>query len=132
MSEIAQSSVKEGLVNRAATRASLCNCLPGYIPSTGGSLNGGTIYNVPAWGKLVYIPTGTRTLYIVDPNNNCGISMDATYPKSYDWARSNNISSESELTIKHLTCDVLENTSTGGGNYFCQKLGDPAVTRKCY
>jgi len=128
--EVAQSSVKEAFVNKAATRASLCNCLPGYIPSTGGGGNGGTIYKLPN-GLIVYIPIASRIVYIVDRTNTCGISMDAPYPSFSDWAQYNNIISDSQLSIMNLTCDILQPTNKGG-NYVCQKLGDPTVTRKCY
>ena len=122
---------KESFVNTNVTRASKCNCLPGYIPSSGAD---GKIYGGSHRGTIYYVPRGSKNLlYSIDSTNNCGIPIHDDYPYVMDWFNSNNITNQGQFNVIPLTCDILQKSNGGGGeNYFCQKLGDPTVTRKCY
>ena len=118
-------STGEAFVDSAPTRASSCNCLPGYIPSNGSSGIGGNLYTGTG-GILYYVPTGTTMAYKVDKQNACGLPVNGVHPDILTWWNPPETSHTGEV----LTCDKVQTASTG--TYVCQKLGDPTVTRKCY
>jgi hypothetical protein len=127
------------------TRASDCNCLPGYIatnsPSSGYN---GKIFNVILnydWngGRSIYffVPDGETNRYEIDSEKSCGIPH--IYPKSEPNAGNYPVMSYSDFTAKYpgggnwLSCDKVKKAeSTDSSNYFCKNLVDPGKIRKCY
>ena len=135
--------IKEGFKTGAVTRASDCNCLPGYIPSNkGGGGYDGKIVAAPN-GLLLYIPNNTNVMYAISPwGNTCNLIPEFKTGMDYDEY----IKIYSNLSRKYstdfspyqsyrleqtLTCDVVK-PALSGTNYFCQNLEDPLKTRKCY
>jgi hypothetical protein len=113
------------------TRASDCQCLPGYIPS-----NQSTKYEfVLTPDGNGYILTGKKIRYQFYWN---------MYDKPLNWETSkarwttfdevNNYNFEGLSPVTVLD-DALQFVKEGRKNqpfYFCQKLGDPSKTRACY
>jgi hypothetical protein len=140
---------KEGFKTGAVTRASDCNCLPGYIPSNkGGGGYDGNIITDPNGAVALYIPNNTKDMYMIDTNNTCNLlpgvnnfdmrtsTDDNNYAKYrsfissiYEKSKSFNLSSYNYKG--NLQCDLVKQ---GGSdtNYFCQNLETPSKTRKCY
>ncbi len=117
----------ESFVDTAPTRASSCNCLPGYIPSNGSSGIGGNLYSGTG-GVVYYVPTGTHMAYKVDKQNACGLPVNGIHPDILTWWNPPTTSHTGEV----LTCDKVQPAAASTSTYVCQKLGDPTVTRKCY
>lgn len=140
--------VKDGFVG-AVTRASDCNCLPGYIPSnkSAGEYDGNILAG--EHGPPVYNPSNTNDIYMIDPANMCNLLPGV---KDFDMRTStdmdnyyrfvafrNNILAKSKPIDFNLyryrgtlTCDIIKQKITVADNYFCQHLTDPSKTRKCY
>ena len=133
----------------AVTRASDCNCLPGYIPSnkSGGEYDGNIL--VGEQGPPVYNPNNTNDIYMIDPANMCNLlpgvkDFDMRTTNDMDnyykfVAFRNNILAKSKPIDFNLyryrgtlTCDIIKQKTMATDNYFCQHLTDPSKTRKCY
>lgn len=134
--------VEEGFVSSAITRASDCNCLPGYIPSNqSDSVDGNLI--VDTRDSLMYNPNNTRDIYTIDTNNMCNLlpgvndfdmrtSTDTNnYNKYVSFKNKVNILDASSYNVKGtLSCDIVKQKANT--NYFCQSLTDSTKIRKCY
>lgn len=126
---------KEGFTSAAPTRASDCNCLPGYIPSKEGGKYGGNIFRFEGPGAVLYgyNPPGTYGIYYINPyNDTCGLPTSGDFPiiilkgspgstrdTKYEWKG-------------ELTCDVVKKNTNTQETFFCQRLGDPSSRRECY
>jgi hypothetical protein len=127
------------------TRASDCNCLPGYIatnsPSSGYN---GKIFNAILnfdWngGRSIYmfVPDGEANHYQLNPQNPCGIPH--IYGPSEPNAGNYPVMSYSDFRAKYpgggnwVSCGQVKKVeSTDSSNYFCKNLVDPGKIRKCY
>lgn len=127
---------KEGFSSAAPTRASDCNCLPGYIPSkdSGGKYGG----NILTWQPFsdedrkyyFYNPSGTNDAYEYRSDNTCGL------PTSGDFTSV----SHSDLFVNKKynhrwdksPCDLIKKNTNTQETFFCQRLGDPSARRDCY
>jgi len=125
---------KEGFTSAAPTRASDCNCLPGYIPSkdAGGKYGG----NILTWTGdsghkyYYYNPSGTNDVYEYRSNNTCGLptSGDFTSVTHSDLF----VNKKYNYTWQKSACDVVNENKNKEGIFFCQRLGDPSSRRECY
>lgn len=123
---------KEGFASAAPTRASECNCLPGYIPSkdAGGKYGGNILTWTGASGNKFYYynPSGTNDAYEYRSNNTCGLPTSGDFTSvshsdlfvnkkyNYRWDKS--------------PCDLIKKNKDE--TFFCQRLGDPSARRECY
>jgi len=125
---------KEGFASAAPTRASECNCLPGYIPSkdAGGKYGGNILTWTGASGHKYYFynPSGTNDFYEYPSNNTCGLptSGDFTSVTHSDLF----VNGKYNYTAKKSACDVVNENKNKEGIFFCQRLGDPSSRRECY
>jgi hypothetical protein len=125
---------KEGFTSAAPTRASDCNCLPGYIPSkgAGGQYGGNILTWTGATGHKYYYynPSGTNDVYHISSDNKCGL------PTSGDFmsvTHSDLFSNKKyKYTWQKSACDVVNENKNKEGMFFCQRLGDPSSRRECY
>lgn len=118
----------------AVTRASDCNCLPGYIPSKESSEYNGKFYTekYPHSIGLLYVPENTKDFYMIntwdspceplDKMMNSPLADRATFAK---YRFSGFISKDNN------NCNILTKKESTGV-YFCQKLGNPEQKRDCY
>ena len=123
---------KEGFSSAAPTRASDCNCLPGYIPSkdAGGKYGGNILTWTADSGNKFYFynPSGTNDAYEYRSDNTCGL------PTSGDFTSV----SHSDLFVNKKynhrwdksPCDLIKKNKDE--TFFCQRLGDPSARRECY
>lgn len=126
---------KEGFTSAAPTRASECNCLPGYIPSKdAGGKYGGDILTLTAEYSgdkfYFYNPSGTNDAYEYRSNNTCGLPTSGDFTSvshsdlfvnkkyNYRWDKS--------------PCDIVNKNKNMQETFFCQRLGDPSSRRECY
>ena len=117
----------------AVTRASDCNCLPGYIPSKDSSEYNGKIYSfLRPGGDLFYIPDNTKNIYRINTWDSPCESFDKmmNYPlidrDTLERHRFSGFISKGDNT-----CNILTKKESTGV-YFCQKLGNPEQKRDCY
>lgn len=133
---------KEGFTSAAPTRASDCNCLPGYIPSK--DSGGRNILKI--WGfkdsrgneLYYYVPSGSNDLYFYSSMynmNTCGLPTSGDFP----MIAPSDIKGEPGSTLQSkyqfrgmLTCDVVKKNTNTQETFFCQRLGDPSARRECY
>ena len=113
------------------TRASDCNCLPGYIPSSESGDYNGKIFQVLTNGiQYLFNPEGTKKIYWINPENSCGITLSGTYPSlSIEQFFSNG----SEYTYAgNLHCNLVKKKTPTVPHFFCQNLSSPEKRRNCY
>ena len=114
------------------TRASDCNCLPGYIPSSESVDYNGKIFQMLGGGQTNYLfnPDGTKKVYWINPDNSCGITLNGTYPSlSIEQLFTNG----SEYTYAgNLQCNLVEKKTPTAPHFFCQNLSSPEKRRNCY
>jgi hypothetical protein len=131
---------KEGFTSAAPTRASDCNCLPGYIPSkdSGGKYGGNILKFKFNDGRELYYynPSGSNALYFYDSyRNTCGLPTSGDFPMLVWSDVKNNLSStpQSKYELRGmLRCDVVKKNTNTQETFFCQRLGDPSSRRECY
>lgn len=129
----AEAEAVEGF-SSAPTRATDCNCLPGYIPSSS-SLKGygGNIFIDIEQGISYYLynPSGTSDIYwIHDGNDTCGLPTSGNFPLK-TWEEI--FGPKRTYTYKgYLTCSVVTKNTNTQDTFFCQNLGDSSRTRPCY
>jgi hypothetical protein len=130
---------KEGFTSASPTRASDCNCLPGYIPSKEGSKYGGNILKYKFnndYEGYYYNPSGSNALYFYDSyRNTCGLPTSGDFPMLV-WSDVKNNphgSPQSKYEFRGmLRCDVVKKNTNTKETFFCQRLGDPSSRRECY
>ena len=113
------------------TRASDCNCLPGYIPSSDNGDYNGKIFQIVTNGlQYLFNPEGTKKIYWINPENSCGITMSGTYPSlSIEQFFSNG----SEYSYSgNLQCNFIKKKQSTQSIFFCQNLTSPEKRRNCY
>jgi hypothetical protein len=121
----------------APTRASECNCLPGYIPSNIPvfPFNGTIYYSEYMRGAkkafdLYYNPKDTKDLYLIPWNGNkCG--LPDMYTKESTKKYTPLPKKNSFVNKGNLKCSVvqkIEKTET----FFCKNTKDSTKTDKCY
>jgi hypothetical protein len=132
--EIIETIMKESFADPPPTRASECNCIPGYIPSNMTINKKGTIHqtkdNVSGNYIYYYMPIDSTNLYIINLNNTCGLKLkpsDRTinsnnYPQVVNYAGN----------MGQLTCDLVKKEKNSTSAYFCQNLTDPNLRAQCY
>ena len=119
------------------TRASDCNCLPGYIPSNDTSGYNGKIFSTLWYGtEYLFNPDGTNNVYWIVPNNACGIPNInlPSQPNSgnYPFLPLDNVFGGGKYRYKGgLQCNMIKKTEASG-IFFCQNLSNPEKRRKCY
>lgn len=133
---------KEGFTSAAPTRASDCNCLPGYIPSKEGGKYVGNILKIDKNFNREYYyynPSGTDNIYIYSKEffnfDTCGLPTSGDFPmiaasdiKGNPWS-----TLQSKYEFRGLlTCDVVKKNTNTQETFFCQRLGDPSARRECY
>lgn len=115
----------------AITRATDCNCLPGYIPSSESSDYNGKIFQT-SWQGTQYLfnPEGTKKVYWINRNNSCGITFTGTYPS---LALEELFSNGSKYTYAGmLQCNLVQKKQLTKPVFFCQNLTSPEKRRECY
>ena len=123
----------------SVTRASDCNCLPGYIPSSETSAYNGKIFWLRMPGENIYLfnPDGTKDMYWVKSENPCGIPNINTFTQPNTGNYPSIVYSEifggaSKYTYKGtLQCNMLQKKESSG-IFFCQNLTNPEKRRNCY
>ena len=118
----------------AVTRASDCNCLPGYIPSKESSEYNGKFYTLklPDGKKLFFVPDNTKDLYIVDMwNYQCESFEKMMNSPEIDRAGIEKHRFKGDISKFHNSCNIITKKEQTGV-YFCQKLGNPEQKRECY
>jgi hypothetical protein len=132
--EIIETVFRESFIDPPPTRASDCNCIPGYIPSNVNINRKGKIYQTKdsTSGTFIYyyMPTDTKDLYVINLNNTCGLALKPTdrVTNSNNYPEVANYSGN----MGQLTCDLVKNEKTSLSTYFCQSLTNPEVHRQCY
>jgi len=114
----------------AVTRASDCNCLPGYIPSKDSSEYNGKFYTFEDY--LVYVPDNTKNTYFISIFDSHCESFD----KMMNSPRIDRDTLERHrysgfISKDNNNCNILTKKESTGV-YFCQKLGNPEQKRDCY
>ena len=130
---------EEGFVTAPITRATDCNCLPGYIPSSETNDYNGKIFWTTEHGSNYYLfnPDGTKDVYWIQSENSCGISNInlPSKPNSGNYtylAESDVFGSGNKYRYKGiLQCNILKKKEQGI-NFFCQNLSNPEKRRNCY
>jgi hypothetical protein len=121
------------------TRASDCNCLPGYIPaSETGGYNGKIFWSTENnQNYYLFNPEGTNDVYWIQSENSCGIPNINVPSKpnsgNYTFLSDDSVfGADRKYTYKgSLQCNMLKKKEQGI-NYFCQNLTNPEKRRKCY
>jgi len=128
--------VNEGF--KSVARASDCNCLPGYIPSTSGSGYNGKIYyfiREEKYKYYVFNPTGTNHMYLIPSEKSCGISVPPPSQPNpgYPYLPFSEIFGQgSKYNYKgQLPCEIVKEVESKS-SYVCQSLTDPEKIRQCY
>ena len=103
--------------SNAPTRAADCNCLPGYIPAKNYKPN---VFYYSGWNLFILVQD--TYMYALFPGQ-CGLSINNVPEMSY--------TEMNKLEWRGYTndCSLVNKTSN---YYFCKKLSDPSVTRKCF
>ena len=122
----------------AITRASDCNCLPGYIPSADTGSYNGKIFSSKEMGHSIYYfnPDGTNELYYIPSNNSCGIPNINTFSQpntgNYPFLEFKNFGANQKYTFNGwLQCNMVHKKESSG-TFFCQNLTNPEKRRNCY
>jgi hypothetical protein len=114
----------------AVTRASDCNCLPGYIPSKDSSEYNGKFYTFEDY--LVYVPDNTKNTYSIDTRHSPCESFDKMMNSPrIDRDTLDRHRYSGFISKDHNNCNILSKKESTGV-YFCQKLGNPEQKRDCY
>jgi len=131
---------EEGFVTGPVTRATDCNCLPGYIPSSETNDYNGKIFVTkgPDGGNYyLFNPEGTKDVYWIQSQNSCGIP-NINLPSqanigNYPYlSHSELFGSDNKYRYKgNLQCNILKKKEQGI-NFFCQNLSNPEKRRNCY
>ena len=124
----------EAFTTGAVTRASDCNCLPGYIPSKESSEYNGKFYtlNRPGGNELYYVPDNTKNIYIVDTTDySCEPFEKMMNSPKIDRAGIEKHRFSGIIRKTNNNCNIIRKKEQTGV-YFCQKLGNPEQKRECY
>ena len=116
----------------APTRATDCNCLPGYIPSSSSKGHGGNVLIYMEGGRSYYLynPSGTSDFYWIVGNDTCGLPTSGDFPKK-TWDTL--FGAQRTYTYKGLlTCSVVTKNTNPQPTFFCQNLSDSSRTKPCY
>lgn len=126
----------EAFTTGAVTRASDCNCLPGYIPSKESSEYNGKFYTFSMGEgdsiRLFYFPDNTKDVYTVDIwRDQC-----ESFEKMMNSPRIDSNTIEKRIWKGYIgnsnnNCNIITKKEQTGV-YFCQKLGNPEQKRECY
>lgn len=129
---------EEGFVTAPITRATDCNCLPGYIPSSEtNDYNGKIFWTTQGGNYYLFNPEGTKDVYWIQSENSCGIPNinQPSQPNSGNYtylADSDVFGSGNKYRYKGmLQCNILKKKDSGV-NFFCQNLSNPEKRRNCY
>jgi hypothetical protein len=134
-----QTTEEEGFVTAPITRASDCNCLPGYIPSSEtNGYNGKIFWSIENGGNYYFFnPDGTRNIYLIQTENSCGIP-NINLPSqansgNYTYLDINDLNTrDSKYRFSgRLQCNMLKKKEQEV-NFFCQSLSNPEKRRNCY
>ena len=123
---------EEGFVGTGPiTRASECNCLPGYIPSSETGDYNGKIFQIVTNGiHYLFNPDGAKKVYWINPNNSCGITLTGTYPSlSLEQLFANG---SDYGYAGNLQCNIVQKKQPTQAHFFCQNLSSPEKRRNCY
>jgi hypothetical protein len=121
------------------TRASDCNCLPGYIPSSQTNGYNGKIFLTIERNENYYLfnPDGTKDVYWISTGETCGIPNINLPSKpnsgNYTYLASDDIfGAGRKYSYKgQLRCNMVKKIDVSG-IFFCQNLGNPEKRRNCY
>ena len=132
---------QEGFASTATaiTRASDCNCLPGYIPSSETSEYNGKIFSSIIAGNTRYLfnPDGTKDTYWIKSENPCGIPNINTFTQpntgNYPYLDHSEIFGAAPKYSYNgvLQCNMVHKKEASG-IFFCQNLANPEKRRNCY
>lgn len=122
------------------TRASDCNCLPGYIPSSETNGYNGKIFWTIERGENYYLfnPDGTKHVYWISSEYTCGIPNinppSQSNSGNYPYLASNDIfGPDSTYRYKGaLQCNIVKKNEVTSAIFFCQNLSSPEKRRNCY
>jgi len=115
---------------KAPTRATDCQCLPGYIPSNTRSQFGGRFVLVDSGWGINFLPDGTKNAHWVKSCNMCNINI--CDPKNYTNMTAGEFTRNYTLKYdKIFDCSLIP-APQPAGTFFCKHLEDPSKTRKCY
>lgn len=131
---------EEGFVTGPITRATDCNCLPGYIPSSEtNDYNGKIFWSIEDGGNYYFFnPDGTTKIYLIQTENSCGIpninlpsqANIGNYPY-LDITGVNRQGGNKYGYYGRLQCNMIRKKEQGV-NFFCQNLSNPEKRRNCY
>jgi len=129
---------QEGFASTATaiTRASDCNCLPGYIPSSETSEYNGKIFSSKERDASIYLfnPDGTKDIYWLPSENSCGIPNINTYSQpntgNYPFLDFPEVLRTGRYKGR-ISCTMLHKKEASG-IFFCQNLANPEKRRNCY
>jgi hypothetical protein len=118
------------------TRASDCNCLPGYIPASDAeSEYNGKFFITTNWGGIDYLfkPDGdSQYVYWINPHNSCGIKINELKGTYRNLTSQELFTNGSGYTYYGgLNCNMVKKKGPGV-NFFCQNLSNPEKRRDCY
>jgi len=120
----------------SVTRASDCNCLPGYIPATEIGGYNGKIFSSKERDASIYLfnPDGTKDIYWIPSENSCGIPNINTYSQpntgNYPFLDFTEVLRTGRYKGR-LSCTMVQNKESSG-IFFCQNLTNPEKRRNCY
>jgi len=136
-----QTTKEEGFATGTGpiTRASDCNCLPGYIPSSDTGAYNGKIFSTKLAGNNRYLfnPDGTKDIYWIQTENSCGIPNinPPSQPNTGNYPYldfSEFFGADRKYTYKgNLQCNMVNKKATLGV-FFCKNLSNPEKRRNCY
>jgi len=118
----------------AVTRASDCNCLPGYIPSKESSEYNGKFYTEKTdFGVfLYYVPENTKDFYFINIwGSQCESFDKMMNSPRIDTATFAKYRFSGFISKDDNNCNIITKKESTGV-YFCQKLGNPEQKRDCY
>ena len=139
---IQKTKEEEGFATSAGpiTRASDCNCLPGYIPSSETNGYNGKIFWTTENGSNYYLfnPDGTKDVYWIQSENSCGIP-NINLPSKPNSGNYTYLSSDDVFGASRkygykggLQCNMVKKNEAASGIFFCQNLSNPEKRRNCY
>lgn len=120
----------------SVTRASDCNCLPGYIPATEIGGYNGKIFSSKERDASIYLfnPDGTKDIYWIPSENSCGIPNINTYSQpntgNYPFLDFTEVLRTGRYKGR-LSCTMVQKKESSG-IFFCQNLTNPEKRRNCY
>ena len=124
----------EAFTTGAVTRASDCNCLPGYIPSKESSEYNGKFYTEKTDFSvfLYYVPENTKDIYFISIFDSQCESFDKMMNSPrIDTATFAKYRFSGFINKGNNNCNIITKKESTGV-YFCQKLGNPEQKRDCY